>query len=274
MSNLTIFDFNTTKIRVVMIENEPWFVATDLAVVLEYEKVDKMLKHVDEEDKKIINPQKLDDSNLEETFSSNTFRLSIVNESGLYAVIFGSRKPEAKVFKKWVTSEVLPSIRKTGKYEVNKHGLEEKMDKFLNELQELKTQIKKQEVVSTKLKESYSGVVNILNTSVNSENTDNQKIQEIFKIVDALKLFDVIKYFRPKYLENPVISQKLVNKVRRNASSTIRDLSLKEISKIKNSLVFTKEQVPSLLNTIDRCYKELITLNFYEENDDQFKLDL
>jgi hypothetical protein len=72
---------------------------------------------VDAEDKQTINPQKLGNPKIEESFNSNTFRVSLINESGLYAVIFNSTKLEAKAFKRWVTSEVLPQIRKTGKYE-------------------------------------------------------------------------------------------------------------------------------------------------------------
>ena len=114
MGNLTKFVFEDKEVRVILLEDQPWFVAKNIATIFEYTKVDKMLQLVDDEDKKVINPQKLDSPKLEESFNSNTFRLSIVNESGLYAIIFNSKKPEAKAFKRWVTSEVLPSIRKTG----------------------------------------------------------------------------------------------------------------------------------------------------------------
>ena len=118
MNALTAFDFNAFQVRVVLIDNNPWFIAQDIAMVFEYAKTDKMLALVDEEDKKVVNPQKMDCSILEQSFNSNTFRIALINESGLYAVIFGSTKPEAKAFKRWVTSEVLPQIRKTGKFEV------------------------------------------------------------------------------------------------------------------------------------------------------------
>jgi len=122
-NTLMNFDFKSNRVRVLNIKEEPWFVAKDVALVLDYKKVDKMLNHVDSEDKQIVNPQKLDSSKLEESFGANTFKVSVINESGLYACIFGSEKPEAKVFKKWVTSEVLPEIRKTGGY-----NLQEKFD--------------------------------------------------------------------------------------------------------------------------------------------------
>jgi prophage antirepressor-like protein len=124
MNSLTSFEFNDNEVRVIMLDGEPWFVAKDIARFFEYVKVDKMLQLVDEEDKQVINPQKMDTPKMEETFNNNTFRLSIINESGLYAVIFNSTKLEAKAFKRWVTSEVLPSIRKTGQYSVNNRKIE------------------------------------------------------------------------------------------------------------------------------------------------------
>ena len=117
MTNLAQFAFSGNQVRVILIDGQPWFVAVDVAKVLEYVKVDKMLQLIDNEDRQVINPQKLDNAKMEETFNSNTFRVSLINESGLYSVIFNSTKPEAKAFKRWVTSEVLPQIRKTGKYE-------------------------------------------------------------------------------------------------------------------------------------------------------------
>ncbi|MEG5173257.1 BRO family protein [Microcoleus sp. B3-D7] len=119
MNDLTIFNFEAQRVRLVTLSNESWFVAADVATVLEYADPSMMLKLVDEEDKQTINPQKLDSVKMTESFSDNTFKVSLVNESGLYACIFGSTKPQAKKFKKWVTAEVLPSIRKTGTYSVS-----------------------------------------------------------------------------------------------------------------------------------------------------------
>jgi hypothetical protein len=158
------------------------------------------------------------------------------------------------------------------------NNLESKLDQVIGiishqqkELQELKTQIKKQEVVSQTLK-SYKGITNVLNTSLNPEDEDYKKIEEIFKVVDALKLIDIIKYLRSDYFEDEVFLKKLINKVRRNAPGTLRDLSRQNIRKIKNTLVFTKKEVPSILNTIDRCIKELETTNVFEKNNDQLNL--
>lgn len=117
---LANFVFNSVTVRVVLRNNEPWWVAKDVAEVLEYADPSKMFNLVDSEDKITINPRELDSASLAETLPENTFRLVLINESGLYACIFGSNKPTAKQFKKWVTSEVLPSIRRTGSYSAKK----------------------------------------------------------------------------------------------------------------------------------------------------------
>ena len=107
MSNLISYTFHNTKIHAVIIESEIFFRATELAIVLGYKNPRQALaSHVDKED-----VQKLDTP----TKGGNQ-KVSYVNESGMYALILGSEKTEAKQFKKWVTSEVLPSIRKTGSY--------------------------------------------------------------------------------------------------------------------------------------------------------------
>lgn len=98
-------------IRTVTIDGEPWFVSVDVAKALGYKKTVNMTKLVDDEDKRNISS-----SVLEEQVYKQNYTLGTINESGLYAAIFGSKQENAKKFKKWVTSEVLPSIRKTGGY--------------------------------------------------------------------------------------------------------------------------------------------------------------
>jgi prophage antirepressor-like protein len=118
MNSLTTFEFESQSVRVLILNGESWFVAKDIADALAYADPSKMTNLVDEDDKQTINPQKLDSAVLAETFGNNTYKLSVINESGMYACIFGSTKAQAKRFKKWVTSEVLPTIRKTGTYSV------------------------------------------------------------------------------------------------------------------------------------------------------------
>lgn len=95
------------KVRVLSIDNEPWFVGRDVAEVLGYSNTrDAISKHVDEEDKGVA---KCDTP-------SGAQQMTIINESGMYSLILSSKLSNAKKFKRWVTSEVLPAIRKTGSY--------------------------------------------------------------------------------------------------------------------------------------------------------------
>lgn len=113
---LELFEFNSNQVRVIILDGEPWVVAMDVAKILDYNHCPHMLDLVDDEDKRVENPQKFDCPKIRQSFNSNTFKVSLINESGVYACIFGSTKSEAKMFKKWVTSELLPTIRKTGSY--------------------------------------------------------------------------------------------------------------------------------------------------------------
>lgn len=104
MNESEIFDFKGNDVRTVLIEGEPYFVGKDVADILGYSETNAMTKRLDEED---FISAKLSGMNMKST---------IINESGLYAAIIGSKLPAAKEFKHWVTHEVLPSIRKTGVY--------------------------------------------------------------------------------------------------------------------------------------------------------------
>lgn len=111
MNELKIFQNEEFgEIRTVTIDNEPWFVGKDVAAILGYKDTsDAMRRHVDDEDK------------LTRCFtdSGQSREMYIINESGLYGLILSSKLPTAKRFKRWVTSEVLPSIRKHGVYAVD-----------------------------------------------------------------------------------------------------------------------------------------------------------
>lgn len=107
-NKLTVFNNQEFgEIRTLSINNEPWFVGKDVATILGYAKpTDAVRKRVDEEDRGI--------SKIETP--SGTQDMTIINESGLYSLILSSKLPNAKKFKRWVTSEVLPQIRRTGGY--------------------------------------------------------------------------------------------------------------------------------------------------------------
>lgn len=107
-NNLEIFkNDGFGEVRVLMIDNEPWFVGKDIAEALAYKDTSDALKrHVDNDDK----------LTRRFTDSGQSREMYIINESGVYSLIFGSKLPTAKAFKRWVTSEVLPAIRKHGNY--------------------------------------------------------------------------------------------------------------------------------------------------------------
>lgn len=110
MLDLTVFtNEEFGEVRTMVIEGEPWFVGRDVADILGYRNGSRDInRHVDEEDKRKI--MLFDGKQDKETI--------IINESGLYSLILSSKMPNAKKFKRWVTKEVLPSIRKTGGYKV------------------------------------------------------------------------------------------------------------------------------------------------------------
>lgn len=106
MANITPFNFGTHTVRVVTNNNQPWFVATDVATTLGYRNAPDASRHLDNDEKgtQIVRTPGGDQ------------KLTIISESGLYALVLRSRKPEARKFAKWVAREVLPSIRQTGHY--------------------------------------------------------------------------------------------------------------------------------------------------------------
>lgn len=101
-NQLIPFTYEGTRIRVIEIDGDPWFVASDVCAVLEVGNPTQALTRLDEDEVTLI--------------SNEGRQTNTISESGLYSLVLGSRKPQAKPFKRWVTSEVLPSIRKTGAY--------------------------------------------------------------------------------------------------------------------------------------------------------------
>lgn len=115
MNDLRIFNSpEFGEIRTIEINGEPWFVGKDVADILGYQNGSRDInRHVDEDDR--------------QNYQNGTFEsprgMTVINESGLYSLILSSNMPSAKKFKHWVTSEVLPSIRKTGSYRSNREGI-------------------------------------------------------------------------------------------------------------------------------------------------------
>lgn len=130
MDELQNFDFEGSNVRTVIIDNELYFVGKDVADVLGYSETYAMTKRLDEED---FISTKLAGMNMKST---------LINESGMYAAIIGSQLPNAKRFKRWVTSEVLPTIRKHGAY-MTPETIEQALlnpDTIINLAQQLKSE--------------------------------------------------------------------------------------------------------------------------------------
>ncbi|HAQ9796313.1 TPA: phage antirepressor, partial [Enterococcus faecium] len=108
MNTPQIFNFEQNEVRTVLVNDEPYFVGKDVAEILGYSKPRNAIStHVDEEDKQ--------DAPIQGGLGGKQ-KMTIINESGLYSLILKSKLPSAKKFKRWVTSEVLPAIRKHGGY--------------------------------------------------------------------------------------------------------------------------------------------------------------
>jgi anti-repressor protein len=165
--SLNKFSFNNDPVRVVLIDNDPWFIAKDVCMVLGLENVSQALSGLDESERGIIS----NDAIGEQSFTKYT--LLTISESGFYDLVLTSRKPQAKPFKRWVTSEVLPTIRKTGVYTSTPKTYSEA-------LRELADQHDKTEQLTKQLKET-APKVEFYDAVTGSDNT--MDMLEVSKIL-------------------------------------------------------------------------------------------
>jgi len=121
MTDLIPFSFQSHQLRVVERDGEPWFVASDVGTILDYSRPRDMLRLLDEDEKgaQIVRTP------------GGPQEMAIISESGLYHAIFLSRKPQAKAFRRWVTEEVLPQIRKTGGYQMDPEAIVITKDEYI-----------------------------------------------------------------------------------------------------------------------------------------------
>lgn len=103
MNQLQVFNFSGNDVRVIAKDGQPWWVAKDVCEVLEITNPTQAVNRLDEDERAMFNIGRQGETN-------------IINEPGLYSLILGSRKPEAKAFKRWITHDVIPAIRDTGTY--------------------------------------------------------------------------------------------------------------------------------------------------------------
>ena len=137
----------TEEIRAIQIDGEPWFVGKDVASVLGYSNSrDALAKHVDDEDKQVLTSQNTTLENIPNR------GLQVINESGLYSLILSSKLPTAKKFKRWVTSVVLPSIRKHGIFATEKtiDQMLEDPDSMIKALMQIKEERAKRRLAEEK----------------------------------------------------------------------------------------------------------------------------
>ena len=162
------------KIRTLTIDNEPWFVGKDVAEVLGYTDVSHtILDHVDEEDR--VN-SKTQGQNAPELGQRGSW---LINESGLYSLILSSKLPTAKKFKRWVTSEVLPAIYKTGSYSKSMSVLEI-IQHSINHLVEQEHKLKAIEVQQIKQAKRLSNIESRLEV-LNVETTGRDRLNVMMR---------------------------------------------------------------------------------------------
>lgn len=145
MNELQIFDFKGNEVRTLMIDGEPYFVGKEVAEILGYERPDNAVRnHIDAEDKLMHSI----------SASGQMRNMTVINESGLYSLILSSKLEKAKEFKRWVTNEVLPSIRKRGMYATPQTAekILEDPDFLIKALQDLKQEREKRKALETENK--------------------------------------------------------------------------------------------------------------------------
>lgn len=156
MNEVQLFNFENHEVRSLLLNNEPWFVGKDVAETLGYTDTNQAIrKHVDDEDK------------LSRRFdgTGQSRDMTIINESGLYSLVLSSKLPSAKKFKRWVTSEVLPALRKTGQYQVKELSGQELMAKALIEAQSVLA-AKDKQIQEMKPKALFADAVATSHTSI------------------------------------------------------------------------------------------------------------
>ena len=172
MTKINLFNFENNQLRTLYIEDQIWFIAMDISKILNYKKTDKMLNLVYSEYKQTINPKQFPE--MEDCFKKTVSHVCILNESGLYQCIFHSTKPNAIKFNKWVVSEVLPQIRKSGIYQIDNFKVPdshiEAVEELLKSLKAQKELVHQNETLTTKIKQDQpkidfaDSVCNVKNT--------------------------------------------------------------------------------------------------------------
>lgn len=194
MKDLQVFSYNEKQVRTVQINGEPWFVLKDVCDVLGISKYRDVVERLDEDERALVKVDTL----------GGCQNMVAVNESGLYNVILRSDKPEAKPFRKWVTSEVLPSIRKTGTYNTTMLSPAEQLLAQAQLMVEQERRIKALEASSAETTQTVETVMDALDImvapSVTAENWQSQMNRNVRGFCMQTG-FDFHKTFQELYAE-------------------------------------------------------------------------
>ncbi|HDA7971076.1 TPA: ORF6C domain-containing protein [Staphylococcus aureus] len=184
MQELQTFNFEELPVRTLEVDGEPYFVGSDIAKILGYQKPQNAIAtHVDLEDKTT--------TLIQGTGSNYKSNAVIINESGLYSLIFSSKLENAKRFKRWVTSEVLPTLRKTGTYQVPSDPMQA-LRLMFEATEETKQEIKnaKDDVIDLKENQKLdAGDYNFLTRTINQRVAHIQRLHAITNQKQRSELF-------------------------------------------------------------------------------------
>lgn len=244
MNEFKLFNFEDNKIRTILESSEILFVGKDIASALGYkDERDALNRHVDEEDKieKIVKVSQMRQNTSNVNDSQGPFQnVTLINESGVYSLIFASHLPKARDFKHWVTSEVLPSIRKTRSYQLPQTP-EEKKDLTMEAASHLNKRVSKIEDDVDFLKNNQE-----IDSGQRFELEKARKIK-VMKVIGGLES----NYYREKR------ARKVFAKISKNFHdafhvSKYEDLKRKDF---KRALEYIKNWYPDydLKNEIDEC---------------------
>ncbi|EZT66361.1 BRO family protein [Staphylococcus aureus] len=182
MQELQTFNFEELPVRTLEVDGEPYFIGKDVADILGYANGrDALSKHVDAEDKL---PSQI-------ATAGQNRNVTIINESGLYSLIFSSKLENAKRFKRWVTSEVLPTLRKTGAYQVPSDSMQA-LRLMFEATEETKQEIKnvKDDVIDLKENQKLdAGDYNFLTRTINQRVAHIQRLHAITNQKQRSELF-------------------------------------------------------------------------------------
>lgn len=184
MQELQTFNFEQLPVRTITVNDEPYFVGKDVAEILGYLKpANAIATHVDDEDKTT--------TLIQGTGSNYKSKTVIINESGLYSLIFSSKLESAKRFKRWVTSEVLPSLRKTGSYQVPDNPMDalKLMFKATEQTKEEIATVKADVIDLRENQKLDTGDYNLLSRTINQRVAHIQKIHAITNQKQRSELF-------------------------------------------------------------------------------------